>query len=217
MPTLVHDGCVHIESNDILAHLETRYPVSALFPAGRRDEVNDLLRHEDDLHMALRTITFRFLVPSDKPPKSMEQINRYAALGSGTVGGMADDGLDRELAYWRNVHDNGISDSATCLAIDQFRKALSELDMNLNSTAYLLGDTLSVLDIAWAVYVNRLLLAGYPLERLHPNLADWFGLLSRNPAFAREFKLPATVAEQIRGHLKLLARSGQSLEQVAGL
>jgi len=34
VPVLVHDGVVHIESNDILAYLEERFPTPALIPTG---------------------------------------------------------------------------------------------------------------------------------------------------------------------------------------
>ena len=63
VPTLVIDGEVHIESNDIIAEFERRYPEPRLIPTGRENEVGALLRHEDDLHLDLRTLTFRFIRP----------------------------------------------------------------------------------------------------------------------------------------------------------
>ncbi|MDA0239054.1 MAG: glutathione S-transferase N-terminal domain-containing protein, partial [Proteobacteria bacterium] len=45
VPTLVIDGEVHIESNDIIALLDERFPAPKLIPAGRESEVDDLLRH----------------------------------------------------------------------------------------------------------------------------------------------------------------------------
>ena len=70
VPTLVHDGEVHIESNDILTLLDERFPNVRLIPSGMEDQVAVLLHHEDDLHLDLRTLTFRFTQPRGKEPRS---------------------------------------------------------------------------------------------------------------------------------------------------
>jgi len=36
VPVLVHDGAVHIESNDIIQYLEQKFPEPKLIPAARR-------------------------------------------------------------------------------------------------------------------------------------------------------------------------------------
>jgi glutathione S-transferase len=61
VPVLVHDGAVHIESNDIITYLEKKFPQPKLIPAGSENEMAALLRHEDDLHLDLRTLSFRFV------------------------------------------------------------------------------------------------------------------------------------------------------------
>ena len=43
VPVLVHDGAVHIESNDIIQYLEERFPTPRLIPAGHENEVAALL------------------------------------------------------------------------------------------------------------------------------------------------------------------------------
>jgi len=60
VPTLVIDGEVHIESNDIMQLLDERFANNKLIPEGVEVAVGALLRHEDDLHLDLRTITFRY-------------------------------------------------------------------------------------------------------------------------------------------------------------
>ena len=90
VPVLVHDGAVHIESNDIITHLEKTFPSPRLIPAGHENEVTALLRHEDDLHLDLRTLSFRFVFDRPGPPKSAEMLARYAENGSGTVQGAQD-------------------------------------------------------------------------------------------------------------------------------
>ena len=61
-----------------------------LIPAGHENEVAALLKHEDDLHLDLRTLSFRFVFAPPGPPKPAEALASYAANGSGTVQGAKD-------------------------------------------------------------------------------------------------------------------------------
>jgi glutathione S-transferase len=79
---------------------------------------------------------------------------------------------------------------------------------------YLLGDALSVLDIAWLIYQNRLMLAGYPFTRLHPRVMAWADRLRAMPEFAKEIEQLRHSPEQLAAVRRSLA--GQSLESVAG-
>src|SRR5262245_21419074 len=51
VPVLVHDGVVHIESNDIIIYLEKTFSHPKLIPARHENEVAALLKHEDELHL----------------------------------------------------------------------------------------------------------------------------------------------------------------------
>lgn len=215
VPTLVHDGAVHIESNDILTYLEGRFPNPPLIPAGLLEEAALLLRHEDDLHLDLRTITLRFLAPA-VPPKSADELERYATLGAGTVGGLPDDHLDREIAFWAGVARDGISDEAACRSVRAFRKAFDGLEQQLAHHPYLMGDGLTVLDIAWLIYVNRLRLSGYPVERRHPRLGRWADALSAHPAFASEIEMAPEFAAFLEMQRHALAAAGKTLQAVCG-
>ena len=64
VPVLVHDGQVHIESNDILEYLEGLYPDPPLIPEEHAAELTALLQVEDELHADLRNLTMRFTAPS---------------------------------------------------------------------------------------------------------------------------------------------------------
>jgi len=54
VPALVHDGEVHIESNDVLLHLERAFPQPCLLPDDQFGAIGKLLHHEDELHLDLR-------------------------------------------------------------------------------------------------------------------------------------------------------------------
>ena len=218
VPVLVHDGAVHVESNDILTHLEAQFPEPQLIPADHRQSVDALLRHEDDLHLALRTLSFRFMFPSSgKPPKSPEDLVTYQKGGSGTVGGVADPAKAAEIAFWSDVIDRGITDQAARDAAAVFRTAFEDLDRRLADTPYILGQAMSVLDIAWLVYINRLRLAGYPVAKLHPALSRWADELCEHPAFKPEITLAPPMLDAVAANQAALAQRGQTLANVCGL
>lgn len=217
VPVLVHDGDVHIESNDILTYLESVYPEPRLIPEGSEDEVAALLKHEDDLHLDLRALSFRFVFNPPHAPKSPDDLEVYAKAGSGTVQGEKDGRVDVEIDFWEKIADTGITDEVATAAAEKFRKIFSELDARLSDQEYLLGDTLSILDIAWFIYANRLTLAGYPIARLHPNMGAWYGRMEAMPAIAREIELPPPVKAEFDATRAKHLAEGINLEAVAGL
>jgi glutathione S-transferase len=109
VPVIVEDGVVHIESNDIILHLEREHPEPRLVPADRSEEVAAMLRHESDLHLDLRTLTFRFLFDPAHPTKSRQDLDRYAA-DAGTVQGARDRDVEREVSFWSDYLENGVGD-----------------------------------------------------------------------------------------------------------
>lgn len=218
VPAIVLDGEVHIESNDIIQLLDKRFPQNRLIPDRFTDQVDQLLRHEDDLHLDLRSISFRYTQPRGKAPKSAEDLKRFRERGSGTVEGKPDPNKAREIAYWENFAKNeGITDEAIKTSAARFRTTLDELGQNKGENRYLLGPELTVLDIAWFIYVNRLVLCGYPFERLHPGLNSWFAELRTQPAFYTEVAVPPHVQEGIEANHKRQAAAGETLAEVAGL
>ena len=216
VPVLVHDGAVHIESNDIITYLEKNFPTPKLVPAGHENEVAALLRHEDDLHLDLRTLSFRFVFDRPGPPKPAEALASYAANGSGTVQGVQDHDKQVQIEFWQRATKEGFTDQAARTSARKFRVEFDALEQRLASAPYLLGDTLSVLDIAWFIYANRLALAGYPLARLHPRVGAWFDKLAARAEFAKEVAMPPEAKARVEATRRAHAQAGKSLEQVAG-
>lgn len=192
VPTLVYDGKVIIESNDILEFLETEFPEPALIPADKANRVHTMLKAEDDLHLDIRALTMRFLVPLSLAKRPEGDLVRYDETGSGTVRGEVDPHKQVELTFWRDMNNqNGITDAQTIQAYDKFKAQLEEYDEWLKAQTYLLGEDLSVVDIAWYIYSMRLINATYPLHKLHPNVGRWFNHLNNNPIFRGEVPFDA--------------------------
>jgi glutathione S-transferase len=216
VPVLVHDGAVHIESNDIIQHLEKAFPTPKLIPAGHENEVAALLKHEDDLHLDLRTLSFRFVFAPPGPPKPAEALNSYAVNGSGTVQGLPDREKATQIAFWERTTREGFTDQAARASAHKFRAEFDALDKRLAAQPYLMGEALSVLDIAWFIYANRLALAGYPFARLHPNVLGWFEKLATRPEFAKEVAMPPEAKAHIEATHRAHVQAGKSLQAVAG-
>jgi glutathione S-transferase len=174
VPVLVHDGAVHIESNDIIAYLEKTFPQPRLVPEGRENEVGTLLKHEDDLHFDLRRLSFRFVFAPPGPAKSPDALKSYAANGSGTVQGVKDAEKAAQIEFWERANKDDFTDADCRKSARTFRAEFDALGQRLATQPYLCGNDLTVLDIAWFIYTNRLALAGYPFAKLHPNVNAWF-------------------------------------------
>lgn len=217
VPTLVIDGEVHIESNDIIALIENRFPTPKLIPVGRGEEIARRLQMEDDLHLDIRTVTFRFTQNRGKAPRSPETLDQYRSLGSGTVLGQKDPGKERELKFWEKAADQGITDEAVQVSAGRLRAALDEVNRDLEANPNLMGADLSLLDIAWFIYVVRLNLCRYPIERLHPKVWTWYQALLQRPEFSKEVQQPPHLLEAITANQDKLAKEGRTLIDVAGL
>jgi glutathione S-transferase len=214
VPVLVHDGAVHIESNDILAYLESKFPAPRLIPSGHENEVAALLRHEDDLHLDLRTLSFRFVFAPPGPPKSAAALESYLKNGTGTVQGAKDREKQVQIEFWQRAAKEGFTDERARASALRFRAEFDKLDRTLAQQPYLMGTNLSVLDIAWLIYEHRLSLAGYPFARLHPNVHAWAEKLRARPEFAKEIGQLRHSEAQLDAVRR--AQAGSTLEAIAG-
>ena len=214
VPVLVDDGAVHIESNDIIQYLEKKIQTPRLIPVGHENEVAALLQHEDGLHLDLRTLSFRFVFAPPGPPKPAAALESYLANGAGTVRGEKDHEKEFQIEFWRRAAEEGFTDEQARYSAQRFRGEFDGLDMKLANSSYLLGPDLTVLDIAWLIYVHRLSLGGYPFARLHPHVHTWAEKLRAMPEFAKEIDQLRHSPEQLDAVRR--AQGGKTLEMVAG-
>lgn len=215
VPVLIHDGVVQIESNDILAYLEKTFPEPSLIPAGREEEMNQLLEQEDDLHLDVRALTMRFVVPRKVASKNPKALAVYEE-DPGTVGGAADLHKQDQLKFWNGFARHGTTDEQVRTSAHRFKRCFETLDRRLEDHAYLMGEGLTLLDIAWFIYTDRLTAAGYPFARLHPRVHRWYqGLLTR-PEFAKEVAVPAPFRAMVKVLHATQTLRGQTLAKVAG-
>jgi glutathione S-transferase len=217
VPTLIMDGSVYIESNDIIQLLDEKFPQNKLVPKNFQNKMDELLCHENDLHLDLRTITFRFTQHRGKTPRTTEDLQNYRKGGAGTVEGKADPDKIREIEFWEKVASEGIPDQAVKKSAKRFRINLERLDKTLVKTQYLLGNSISILDVAWFIYANRLILCGYPVKKLHPNVNKWFESLLKRPEFAKEIIVSPEIAKAVETNYQRQKETKTTLVDIADL
>ena len=209
VPVLIHDGEVHIESNDILEYLEGCFKESPLIPENMEEKVKELLKFEDNLHVDIRNITFKFLVPRFlNKGKSVKP----KAKNKATLNGELDSMDDVNRNFWEHYEKYGITDEDASRSLIRFRTALEDLNDQLEDSPYILGAELSLVDIAWFIYATRIQHANYPLQRLHPNVSGWYERLYANVLFRKEVRRPLIMQFVLYVHSLILRLKGRSIE-----
>lgn len=187
VPTLVHNGNVHIESNDIMQYIESVNTDVVLFPNEHINEIIESLEYEDSLHIDLRTLTFRFIVPHKLGKKDLKLLDEKENF-KGTIQGDLDKNKQKEIDFWQQHYKNGITDNQVIKSANNFIVALDKLEKKLCENKYILNDNLSILDVAWFISINRIIIAGFPVKYNYPNIKAWFQMLSSDKRFSREVK-----------------------------
>ena len=209
VPVLIHDGEVHIESNDILEYLEGCFKESPLIPESMEEKIKEILKFEDNLHVDIRNITFKFLVPRFlNKGKSVQP----KAKNKATLNGELDSMDDVNRNFWEQYEKYGITDEDASKSLIRFRTALDDLNDQLKDSQYILGAELSLVDIAWFIYATRIQHANYPLQRLHPNVFSWYERLYANNLFRKEVRRPLIMQFVLYVHSLILRLKGRSIE-----
>ena len=200
VPTLVHNGNVYIESNDIMQYIESVNSNVVLIPNEHMDEIVESLVYEDSLHIDLRTLTFRFIVPHKLGKKDLNLLNEKENF-KGTIQGDVDKNKQKEIDFWKQHYKNGITNDQVIKSANNFVVALDKIEKKLCESKYILNNRLSILDVAWFISINRIIIAGFPVKNNYPNINTWFQILSSDKRFSKEVKgnIPLIILKNILG------------------
>ncbi len=191
VPTLVDNGEVHIESNDIMMYLDEKFPQNKLFPDNIFDEIVSDLAFEDSLHHDLRRLTFRYIIPHKLGKKDLKKLS-FKASYKGTINGKEDEHKDRELLFWKNHYNYGITDDEVIESANKFKEIYTKFDNQLQKYKYLKGHEFTIVDLAWYVSTKRLFTAGIPINR-YKNVKRWFDDLENDKRFSNEIKIDGPI------------------------
>ena len=184
VPVLVDDGRVEIESNDILLYLEKKYPNPKLINDDDSSKIEAELIEEDHLHVDIRNIAYRYMFNGlgKKSSKKIDNFEKHEFTADSDFVKQK----DKEIKFYRNYGESGISDEAIKKSLSKFDQKFREFNEQLGQSKYLKGDAMSLLDIAWFIYTYRLYISGFPLKEKYPNVLRWYLELFNRAEFRKE-------------------------------
>ncbi len=190
VPVLVDDGEVHIESNDIIQHLDKKFESNFLWPENLNEKIKEFLEEENEIHFDLRNLTMKFVAPTFLMKKKEKDIKNFESA-SNFVEGLEDKEKNMQLEYHKNfIENNGVTEESVLNSINVFKKKLTKIDKKLSENKFIISEHITIVDIAWFVYLRRLETVGFSFKKNYPNLYKWFEELKRNKNFLKETSLP---------------------------
>lgn len=176
VPTLVHDGQVVIESNDILRYLDDRFPEPPLQPrdAVGRGGMDEHIAAAGAIQGAIKALSHELMF---RPFRRIgpEELKLYEEKAG-----------NRELvAFLRDYAEAGPAWTARVEAAHaDMERTLDALESALARAPWLSGSDFGLADVSWAVNAHRLDQARYDLDRW-PRFRGWYEKVAARPAFDR--------------------------------
>ena len=175
VPTLVHDGVVHIELNEIIEYLDRAFPDPPLQPEAEteREQMQEWLRTATEIHVpAVKTLIYTRKIgkvlhkneQDDATYRSLQRDSELLAFHSRASTGL---GLPKEQV-----------DNAEETLLRLFDKAEDELSQH----EWLVGDQFSLADISWVPLHFTLVGVDFPFDR-YPHVSAWADMIRERRSF----------------------------------
>ncbi len=198
VPTLLHDDQVVRECSLICQYLDDAFPEHALTPldSHERFQMRLILRRCDELHQACGDLSYAVL---GGPMLALKGQEEMAAM------------IDRmpsaqNRAHRRAVIFEGIRSSEFSSAVQQHRQLFAAMEQQLSSADYLVGDKLSLADLALLVYTSRVVHVGLMAElNQFRNLEGWHLKMTARTAYQQTFDESTHFIEEV------MKQTGQDL------
>jgi glutathione S-transferase len=179
VPTLVHDAEVILESTAIIEYLDEAFPKPPLRPAdalGRARMRRWMIQIDESIHPSTGTLTWalstRHVMRDMHTP---EELNSY-------IEGLqvADKRVKR-----RQILDLGVEAPIVSEAIRRMDRLVADMEAQLASGPWLVGQSFSLADVSVAPYLTRMdmLSLGPILWGHRPRFADWYERLRARPGY----------------------------------
>jgi glutathione S-transferase len=198
VPVLVHDGNVVTESTVICEYLEESFPDSPIYPRSplERARVRVWTKAVDEeLHPACSAITYVVSHRHTILRSGVRDFDEFLARAPG-------EGRAARALKWQWIQQ-GLEAPGAAEKIRLYVDYLKKMEKALEASAWLVGEALSMADIAMAPYVNRLdalAMSGFWTGGRLPRVEAWFGRVRSRPTFEPAFTqwLPPALAEELR-------------------
>lgn len=173
VPTLVHDGVVHIESNDIIDYLDQTFPEPALRSSEKEAEMLEWLKLSAELHVpAIKPYVYANKM-APKLKKSQEEEAKYKNLQT-----------NEELKEFHSKHagQSMFSDDDIRRSEELLTDAFTKLEASLEDAPWIMGEQYSLADISW-IPINFVLIGcGYDFSP-YPNVKRWMERIQERDSY----------------------------------
>ena len=174
VPAFVDDGTLLIESCDIIQYIDDKFPAPPLMPtdAAGKAKLKQWLNEADTAQTDVKILSHEFLF-RDRRHMSPEELEKFCANHQN-----AD-----LVAFMREYQSADIFEKSKLDgAVDRTDAGFHKLDGAVAAQDWILGDALTLADIAWMPNVHRMALMDWPFER-YPNLVGWFERVKARPCY----------------------------------
>lgn len=173
VPAIIHDGTIVYESADILLYLEEQFPAIPMIPSNpsKRAEMQAWLDWTRVNHLrAIKTWAYGRNKKPTKTPESMKLLEELQK--------------DKTLVDFHKLtlSDGGIPEKKIQLAEEMLLDAFSKIERNLEHGEFILGDQVTLADIAWIPQYSLLQRNHFPFEQF-PNFMDWVARWKERPSY----------------------------------
>jgi len=173
VPSLVHDGEIVYESSDILRYLEEKYPEPSLIPKDptHRAEMEEWLNLTRDLHVkVIKVWVYGKERYRSKTKESMEAYSKKQP--------------NQELIDFHNMtlQEGHIPQDKIDAAEKKLHALFARIDRNLENQDWIVGDTMTLADIAWIPNYTLLKFNEFPFEQ-YPNAQRWINHFIARPSY----------------------------------
>ena len=172
VPTLVDNGIVHVESNDIINYLDETYPEPSL-RAANDAEMMEWLHLAAAIHVpACKPYVYAYKM-APKIKKTQAEEAKYNELQS-----------NEELKSFHAKHAGGkeFSTSDLVKAKALLSACFAKLEMTLQDRTWIMGDQYTLADISWIPLHFVLIGCGYPFDN-YPNITRWAASFAQKESY----------------------------------
>ena len=163
VPTLIDNGVVHVESNEIIDYIDETYPEPSLRATKNEEEMLEWLTLATSIHVpAVKPYVYATMIQK-KVQKTAEEEKKYRELQT-----------NEELKEFHSKHSGsktmGEDDIARSMEI--LEECFTKLDNALDGNTWIMGEQFTLADISWIPLHFVLIGCGYPFDK-YENIKRW--------------------------------------------
>ncbi len=176
VPTLVDDGVVIVESDDIIEYLDEKFPESKLggTDAETRRVIHEWVKLATSIHVkAVKTFIYE------------NKMRTKLGMPAAALAEYRSRQKNKELLEFHEKSSSGgfsAEDLAQSMGI--LTECFDRIEGELQSHQYIVGDSFTLADVAWIPLHFTLIGATFPFER-YPAVTKWADRITPRPSFQK--------------------------------